>query len=218
MSNLTRPRQNTRDLMAIGFLAPQHAETPQDQRLQSHERQDSRIATFSRAPLDDYAHAQHGEFAYRLNVQASMNLRQCGTSQPTPSMHNPMPWLQSHPGSSMHSGMSTTPPDQAIFGGPDRTPRERRDPYSEEMQFFIMFSRIMKEHDWRKIEDDFERIFQQRRPRDGLTAVYYRIRNKWGMQQVLKSDLDKYQADFAIVERQSKLFSQDFLYHVGYYS
>jgi hypothetical protein len=84
------------------------------------------------------------------------------------------------------------------------------------MQFFIMFARITKEQDWRKIEDDFERIFRQRRPRDGLTAVYYRIRNRWGMQQVLKSGRDKHKTNISIVDAQARSMPQQFLRQVGY--
>lgn len=199
--------------MAIGFLAPQHTDTSQAQQRTAHGRQDLRVTTAARPQLE--------ALAYGVNVQASMDVRQCSILPALPSgssIPNCQQRRMVHPASCSPSRTSTptTPSDQAKFDDSDRAPRERRDPYSDEMQFFIMFARIIKEHDWRKIEDDFERVFNQRRPRDGLTAVYYRIRNRWGMQQVLKSGPDKYKTDIGIVEIRSRGFPHQFLRQIGY--
>lgn len=204
-------QSSPRDRMAIGFLAPQHADTSRHPPQPAIARQDLRAATA--------AHPQLASLAYGVNVQASMmNVhasQAISQSQRWPPTQVP----------SLSSSQTSTPPASPDHGRCDdlekpprehQNPRERRDPYSEEMQFFIMFARIYKEQDWRKIEDDFERTFNQRRPRDGLTAVYYRIRNKWGMQQVLKSGPDKYNTDNAVMEARARGLPRHFLRQIGY--
>jgi len=204
-SRQTLHRSNPRDLMAIGFLAPQHTDPPQHQPRHVPARQDTRTTPASRPQLE--------AFAYGVNVEASMSRPPRNLLPITPPNSVPSKHQQRRP----HITSPTTPSfEHTRFDDLERAPRERRDPYSEEMQFFIMYARIIREHDWRKIEDDFEHIFRQRRPRDGLTAVYYRIRNKWGMQQVLKSGPDKYQSDIGIVDARARGLPRQFLQEVGY--
>jgi len=191
--------------MAIGFLAPQQTDPSQNHPHHVPARQDSRTTPAPRPQLE--------AFAYGVNVEASMSRTPRNLLPITPPNSVPSKHQQRQP----QITSPTTPSfEQTKFDDLERAPRERRDPYSEEMQFFIMYARIIREHDWRKIEDDFERIFRQRRPRDGLTAVYYRIRNKWGMQQVLKSGPDKYQTDISIVDARARGLPRQFLQEVGY--
>lgn len=218
-SNAGQARHNqrsSREVMAIGFLAPQHNETPrsQTQYTSSHTAQgsDSRSISAARPQLE--------ALAYGVNVQASLNARPRSFAPSVPLTAYLRQSQPSRPPLHPPSQMSTpsTSPDQGHFDDLDRTPtsRERRDPYSEEMQFFIMFARIVQELDWRRIEDEFEAIFGQRRPRDGLTAVYYRIRTRWGMRQVLKSGPDKCHNDAEIVEARAHELSHHFLRRIGY--
>lgn len=91
-----------------------------------------------------------------------------------------------------------------------------------------MHARIVRDHDWRRIEDDFERAFGHRRPRDGLTAVYYRIRTRWGLAQVLKSGsgvaaaaaaaatMELSREDVAAVHARAAKLDQEFLQRIGY--
>ena len=202
-----------RNIMAIGFLAPQHGDSFSDHHPHpGHGKQETRVTSTALPQLE--------ALAYGVNVQASMNRPFSSTPVTPPS--RPTQTLRRHASqtSSRYASQATSPAaslsDQAKIDEADRTPRERRDPYSEEMQFFIMFARIVQEHDWRKIEDDFERIFKQRRPRDGLTAVYYRIRTRWGMQQVLKSGPDIYKVDIDIVNAQAQSLDPHFLRQIGY--
>jgi hypothetical protein len=45
----------------------------------------------------------------------------------------------------------------------ERTPREKREPYSDQAQFYIIFVRVGKEKDWNQIERSFEEVFGDRR-------------------------------------------------------
>ncbi|KAL1305841.1 hypothetical protein AAFC00_003999 [Neodothiora populina] len=197
--------------MAIGFLAPQHPDPSASVSHHGRDRQDSRSMPIVRPQLQ--------ALAYGVNVRASLDVRLPGnmSSRPPPTFLQHAPYTSRPP--SLCSSLNSTPatsPDHGCLEDPDRAPRERRDPYSDEMRFFIMFARIVKEHDWRKIEDDFELVFNQRRPRDGLTAVYYRIRTSWGMQQVLKNGPDRCKNDIDVVNVRAQDLPPSFLRRIGY--
>lgn len=145
--------------------------------------------------------------AYGVNVRASMNMSQHAQARASPPKE-----VGGDCGSPSRSCQDSPP---RCHGSPDGG-REPRAAYSDQEQFFIMYSRIVEERDWRRIEDDFERIFGQRRPKDGLTAVYYRIRKSWGMPQVLQSAPERYREDVEKVHARSKQYSNDFLRRIGY--
>jgi hypothetical protein len=68
----------------------------------------------------------------------------------------------------------------ARAGSPQRILRPARPSYTDEQRFSIMYYRIVWEHSWPEIEDEFARLFNLR-TKDALTSVYYRIRKMWGM-------------------------------------
>lgn len=78
-----------------------------------------------------------------------------------------------------------------------------------------MYARIMKDHSWPEIEDQFADIFGQR-SKGGLTSVYYRVRKDWGLSEVLKSGPGSFAADCREVERRARNFSAEFLAQIGY--
>lgn len=195
--------------MAIGFLAPQNTEEARDQARATAQASD--VATSNpRSPME--------ALPYGVEAEASLNARSHARALPqsaVPCSHDARASGTLSMSSSQHSTPSTSPRHDDLDG--TGSSRERRDPYSEEMQFYIMFARITKELDWRKIEDEFEGAFDQRRPRDGLTAVYYRIRTRWGMPQVLKSgSSDKCHDDAKYVHARARAFSSRFLKKIGY--
>ncbi|KAK4906155.1 hypothetical protein LTR49_024641 [Elasticomyces elasticus] len=97
-----------------------------------------------------------------------------------------------------------------------RSPRRPRPAYTEEQKFFIVFCRIVKDLSWPEIEDRFARHFGLR-TKDGLSSVYYRTRQAWGMEKVLEADSDGSVGDRGRVERKAALFSRSFLQSVGYF-
>lgn len=101
--------------------------------------------------------------------------------------------------------------DQAVA----RTPRAPRTSYSEEQKFFIMYARVVKDHTWPEIEDQFNAIFGFR-TKGALTSVYYRVRKDWGLTEVLKTGPGSYVADCKEVERRARKFSASFLVEIGY--
>jgi hypothetical protein len=103
-----------------------------------------------------------------------------------------------------HASMMTT--------HPTRIPRPARPSYNEEQKFFIMYYRVIKKLSWPAIEDKFASFFKTR-TKDGLTSVYYRIRKKWGMEEVLKTAPD----DRSKVKTRAAHFSSDFLTDLGYF-
>lgn len=99
----------------------------------------------------------------------------------------------------------------------ERTPREKREPYSDQAQFYIMYVRVGKEKDWNQIERSFEEVFGQHRAKDGLTAVYYRIRSKWGLPPVNKSSQEISEEGKDMIRQRARGFDQGFLKRVGYF-
>lgn len=145
------------------------------------------------------AHPQVASLAYSFNVQASMmNMH---TSQAFDAFPQNQRW----------------PPIQVPSLSSFQT-IQQRPPYSKEMQFFIMFARIYKEQSWREIEDNFEKTFKQRRCQNGLSIVYSRVRNRWGMQQALRSgpDFHNYNPDIAVLETRARDLPRHFLRQIGY--
>jgi hypothetical protein len=108
--------------------------------------------------------------------------------------------------------MSSSTVDSAF----ERTPREKREPYSDQAQFYIMYVRVGKEKDWNQIERSFEDVFGQHRAKDGLTAVYYRIRSKWGLPPVNKSSQEISEEGKDMIRQRARGFDQGFLKKVGY--
>lgn len=99
----------------------------------------------------------------------------------------------------------------------ERTPREKREPYSDQAQFYIMYVRVGKEKDWNQIERSFEEVFGQHRAKDGLTAVYYRIRSKWGLPPVNKSSQEISEEGKDMIRQRARGFDQGFLKRVEYF-
>lgn len=122
--------------------------------------------------------------------------------------------LQTHNLSSTSSQMmSPTSADSAF----ERTPREKREPYSDQAQFYIMYVRVGKEKDWNQIERSFEEVFGHHRAKDGLTAVYYRIRSKWGLPPVNKSSQEISEEGKDMIRQRGRGFDQAFLKRIGYF-
>ncbi|GAB7349760.1 hypothetical protein MBLNU459_g0487t1 [Dothideomycetes sp. NU459] len=185
---------SSRDVMSISFLAPQASNHASGTRFpQSKAMRDEFAFTQGRSQLE--------AVAYGVNVRASMSFSQ----------HEPACPPREAAGDTVSSRRSSQQSQGSPEGG-----RETRTAYSEHMQFFIMYSRVALEHDWRRIEDDFEKIFGQRRAKDGLTAVYYRIRKNWGMKQVLQNAPERHHEDMNKVHERSKHYSNDFLRQIGY--
>lgn len=109
--------------------------------------------------------------------------------------------------------MSPSAADSAF----ERTPREKREPYSDQAQFYIMYVRVGKEKHWNQIERSFEDVFGQHRAKDGLTAVYYRIRSKWGLPPVNKSSQEISEEGKDMIRQRARGFDQGFLKKVGYF-
>ena len=99
----------------------------------------------------------------------------------------------------------------------ERTPREKREPYSDQAQFYIMYVRVGKEKDWNQIERSFEEVFGQHRAKDGLTAVYYRIRSKWGLPPVNKSSQEISEEGKDMIRQRARNYDHAFLKRVGYF-
>jgi len=78
-----------------------------------------------------------------------------------------------------------------------------------------MYYRILQEHSWPEIEDEFARLFNLRTT-DALTSVYYRIRKMWGMEKVLGTDL-RTTSERSRVESEASRFSRDILMDLGYF-
>ena len=117
----------------------------------------------------------------------------------------------------LQSGSSRVMSPSAIDSSFERTPREKREPYSDQAQFYIMYVRVGKEKDWNQIERSFEDIFGQHRAKDGLTAVYYRIRSKWGLPPVNKSSQEISEEGKDMIRQRARGFDQGFLKKVGYF-
>lgn len=87
-------------------------------------------------------------------------------------------------------------------GCTDTNRREARHAYGEEERAFIMVCAILRGMPWKKIEKEFRERFpagqkrrhqedglkstypEQERTASGLTCVYYRIREQWGIPKV----------------------------------
>lgn len=78
-----------------------------------------------------------------------------------------------------------------------------------------MYHRIIKEFSWPEIKDEYASFFEFR-SEDGLTSVYYRIRDSWNMGNVLNSDPDS-ASERSKVEARANHFSRDFLDELGYF-
>ena len=77
-----------------------------------------------------------------------------------------------------------------------------------------MYYRLIRELSWPEIENEYESFFNLR-TKDGLTSVYYRIREDWGMEKVLSTGTDFISAH-DIVRRRASNFSKKFLTDLGY--
>ncbi|KAK3629880.1 hypothetical protein LTR56_017775 [Elasticomyces elasticus] len=99
--------------------------------------------------------------------------------------------------------------------------RAPRPSYSEEQRFFIMYTRVVLCWSWQDIELGYGRLFGQDavglRSRGGLTSVYYRIRRRWGLEEVLKTAPETSQADKLEVQRRANWLQPDFLMQIGYH-
>ncbi|KAK5702542.1 hypothetical protein LTR97_003487 [Elasticomyces elasticus] len=101
--------------------------------------------------------------------------------------------------------------------------RAPRPSYSEEQRFFIMYTRVVLCWSWQDIELGYGRLFGQdavglrSRSRGGLTSVYYRIRRRWGLEEVLKTAPETSQADKLEVQRRANWLQPDFLMQIGYH-
>ncbi|TKA82661.1 hypothetical protein B0A55_00760 [Friedmanniomyces simplex] len=97
--------------------------------------------------------------------------------------------------------------------------RAPRPSYSEEQRFFIMYTRIVLCLSWQDIESGYAELFGQEavelRSRGGLTSVYYRIRKRWGLEEVLKTAPETV-ADKMAVLRRTEWLPPDFLMKMGY--
>jgi hypothetical protein len=78
-----------------------------------------------------------------------------------------------------------------------------------------MYHRIIKELSWPEIKDKYASFFESR-SEDGLTSVYYRIRDSWNMGDVLKSNPDSAGERSRVCARADQ-FSRDFLDKLGYF-
>jgi hypothetical protein len=79
-----------------------------------------------------------------------------------------------------------------------------------------LYYRIVREHSWPEIEDEFARLFNLH-TKDALTSVYYRIRKMWGMEKILGTDL-RTTSKRSRVESEASRFSRDFLMDLGYFN
>jgi hypothetical protein len=100
-------------------------------------------------------------------------------------------------------------------GAPTREARSARPSYNEEQRFFIMYYRMVKKLSWPEIEHKFAKLFNLR-SKNGLTAAYYRIRQSWGMGQVLNNPACP-EDDLSEIERKADGFSRAFLESIGYF-
>ncbi|KAK3071610.1 hypothetical protein LTR53_008321 [Teratosphaeriaceae sp. CCFEE 6253] len=93
--------------------------------------------------------------------------------------------------------------------------RPPRPAYSEEQRFFIMHTRVVLNLSWHEIEARYAQLFGQDlvrlRSRGGLTSVYYRIRKRWGMEEVLKTAPESSYADKVEVLRRVGWMPGEFL-------
>jgi hypothetical protein len=78
-----------------------------------------------------------------------------------------------------------------------------------------MYHRIIKELSWPKIKDRYTSFFDSR-SEDGLTRVYYRMRDGWDTGDLLKNESDSV-SDRSKVEARANHFSRDFLETLGYF-
>lgn len=115
----------------------------------------------------------------------------------------------SSPGSSVDSA------DDAELGL--SAARPARPAYNSEQKFFIMYARIVLGMSWPDIGAEFSRQFgEMSRTRGGLTAVYYRVRKQWGMQEVLKTDPGITMEDRRAVHERALWMPAEFLGRIGY--
>ena len=77
-----------------------------------------------------------------------------------------------------------------------------------------MYYRMVKKLSWPEIEHKFAKLFNLR-SKNGLTAAYYRIRQSWGMEQVLNNPACP-EDDLSTIERKADGFSRAFLESIGY--
>jgi len=92
--------------------------------------------------------------------------------------------------------------------------RPARPSYTEEQKFFIVYYRLIRKFSWREIGVQYAEFFNSRNE-DGLTSVYYRTRDDWGMGLVRESEIAS-ESDRGIVEERASNFSKKFLKDLGY--
>ncbi|KAK1031536.1 hypothetical protein LTS16_017954 [Friedmanniomyces endolithicus] len=128
------------------------------------------------------------------------------------SEHSPCLPQASSPGSTDSAASSRTLFDRMTSA---RAPRIS---YSEEQRFYIMYTRIVLCMSWQEIESGYAKLFGQDavglRSRGGLTSVYYRIRKRWGLEEVLKAAPETVTDKLAVLRRAEWLPS-DFLAKIG---
>ncbi|KAK1820325.1 hypothetical protein LTR12_005188 [Friedmanniomyces endolithicus] len=128
------------------------------------------------------------------------------------SEHTPCLPQASSPGSTDSAASSRTLFDRMTSA---RAPRIS---YSEEQRFYIMYTRIVLCMSWQEIESGYAKLFGQDavglRSRGGLTSVYYRIRKRWGLEEVLKAAPETVTDKLAVLRRAEWLPS-DFLAKIG---
>jgi hypothetical protein len=83
-----------------------------------------------------------------------------------------------------------------------------------------MYFRIVQGYQWTAIKNYFERYFDRDgqhavRTEEGLTSVYYRVRNEWGLQPVQSGPASDY--DRSVVHSRAQLHSPEFLSEIGYH-
>jgi hypothetical protein len=161
---------------------------------------DSGLATqLSRVSRSDTINSS-AKIPYRLDDHEGVAV----SLPPTPSCSKA---IYRHRGAEPRVPASTQSPRQA--------PRPPRLPYTEEQKFFIMYHRIIKELSWPEIKDGYASFFDSR-SEDGLTSVYYRIRDSWDMGDMLKSNSDSV-GERSKVEARANHFSRDFLDRFRYF-
>ncbi|PIA97277.1 hypothetical protein CB0940_05750 [Cercospora beticola] len=96
-------------------------------------------------------------------------------------------------------------------------PRPSRLSYREEEKFFVIYARIVRQDSWPEIACTFEKLFGTR-TKGGLTSIYYRVRQEWGLTKVLEHSPGYCAVDRREVEKRATDLSYEFLLRIGYLS
>ncbi|KAK5701272.1 hypothetical protein LTR17_022729 [Elasticomyces elasticus] len=156
-----------------------------------------------------------------LSTSAIMNVQVCAGQK---HMRSPLPAarsLERRVGDYSPYAPASPPSSTTSETSDAMSTRAPRPSYSEEQRFFIMYTRVVLCWSWQDIELGYARLFGQEavglRSRGGLTSVYYRIRRRWGLEEVLKTAPETSQADKLEVQRRANWLQPDFLMQIGYH-